>query len=158
MNVQVIGWSILLDGSPHGLGWHFAFCTGNCASPRTGAFAGYDLLKTYYVGQGGNYNSSTRLRRYVGRPGDRPMLPQHDLKDARALLQPNRWVHVQLVAYGDLVQYWADGRKLFEMRDPDAYTATMSLTAGELFDRFEEDAEEPEEGKAEATSTSGPTS
>ena len=51
------------------------------------------------------------------------MLPQHDLKDARALLQPNRWVHVQLVAYGDLIQYWADGRKLFEMRDPDAYAA-----------------------------------
>ncbi|KSB90922.1 Tat pathway signal sequence domain protein [Caulobacter vibrioides] len=93
------------------------------ASPRTGAFAGYDLLKTYYVGQGGNYNSSTRLRRYVGRPGDRPMLPQHDLKDARALLQPNRWVAVQLVAYDGLVQYWADGRKLFELRDQDPYAS-----------------------------------
>jgi len=93
------------------------------ASPRTGAFAGYDLLKTYYVGQGGNYNSSTRLRRYVGRPGDRPMLPQHDHKDARALLQPNRWVAVQLVAYEGLVQYWADGRKLFELRDQDPYAS-----------------------------------
>lgn len=91
------------------------------ASSRSGAFAGYDLLKTYYVGQGGNYNSSTRLRRYVGRPGERPMLPQHDLKDARALLQPNRWVAVQLVAYDGLIQYWADGRKLFELRDQDPY-------------------------------------
>ncbi|PXA92526.1 Tat pathway signal sequence domain protein [Caulobacter sp. D4A] len=91
------------------------------ASPRSGAFADYDLLKTYYVGQGGNYNSSTRLRRYVGRAGDRPMLPQHDLKDARTLLQPNRWVAVQLVAYDGLIQYWADGRKLFELADQDPY-------------------------------------
>ncbi|MBI1685850.1 DUF6250 domain-containing protein [Caulobacter hibisci] len=91
------------------------------ASPRSGAFADYDLLKTYYVGQGGNYNSTTRLRRYVGRAGDRPMLPQHDLKGARALLQPNRWVAVQLVAYDGLIQYWADGRKLFELIDQDPY-------------------------------------
>jgi hypothetical protein len=46
------------------------------AHPRTGAFADYDTLKTYYVGQGGNGNTSTRFRRYVGRPGERPLLPR----------------------------------------------------------------------------------
>jgi hypothetical protein len=37
------------------------------AKPRSGAFADYDQLQTYYVGQGGNANTTTRFRRYVGR-------------------------------------------------------------------------------------------
>jgi hypothetical protein len=30
-------------------------------------------------------------------------------------------VTVQLVAFDDLIQYWADGRKLFELRDAVPY-------------------------------------
>jgi hypothetical protein len=56
-----------------------------------GAFADYDTLKTYYVGQGGNGNTSTRFRRYVGRPGERPLLPEHDHAAADEMLVPNRW-------------------------------------------------------------------
>jgi hypothetical protein len=92
------------------------------ASPRTGAFADYDTLKTYYVGQGGNANTSTRFRRYVGRPGDRPLLPQHDHAAADEMLVANRWRTVRLVADGGLIQYWNDGRKLFELNDPEPYT------------------------------------
>ena len=90
--------------------------------PRTGAFADYDTLKTYYVGQGGNGNTSTRFRRYVGRAGDRPLLPQHDHAAADEMLVPNRWQTVRLVADGELIQYWSDGRKLFELRDAEPYT------------------------------------
>jgi hypothetical protein len=39
------------------------------ARRRDGAFASYDDLETYYVGIGGNRNSTTRMRRYVGRKG-----------------------------------------------------------------------------------------
>lgn len=92
------------------------------ASPRSGAFADYDTLKTYYVGQGGNGNTSTRFRRYVGRPGDRPLLPQHDHAGADEMLVPNRWQTVRLVADGGLIQYWNDGRKLFELNDAEPYT------------------------------------
>lgn len=92
------------------------------ARPRTGAFADYDTLRTYYVGQGGNGNTSTRFRRYVGRPGERPLLPQHDHAAADEMLVANRWTTVRLVADGGLVQYWSDGRKLFELRDPEPYT------------------------------------
>jgi len=92
------------------------------ATPRTGAFADYDTLKTYYVGQGGNYNSSTRFRRYVGRPGERPLLPQHDRAAADEMLIPNRWQTVQLVADDGLIQYWHDSRKLFELNDAEPYT------------------------------------
>jgi hypothetical protein len=92
------------------------------ATPRTGAFADYDTLKTYYVGQGGNANTSTRFRRYVGRPGDRPLLPQHDHAAADEMLVANRWQTVRLVADGGLIQYWNDERKLFELNDAEPYT------------------------------------
>ena len=90
--------------------------------PRSGAFADYDTLKTYYVGQGGNGNTSTRFRRYVGRPGDRPLLPQHDHAAADEMLVANRWRAVRLIADGGLIQYWSDGRKLFELNDAEPYT------------------------------------
>lgn len=92
------------------------------ARPRSGAFADYDTLKTYYVGQGGNTNTSTRFRRYVGRPGDRPLLPQHDHAAADEMLVANRWQTVRLIADDGLIQYWNDGRKLFELRDAKPYT------------------------------------
>lgn len=90
--------------------------------PRSGAFADYDTLKTYYVGQGGNTNTSTRFRRYVGRAGDRPMLPQHDHSAADELLTPNRWTTVRLIADGPRIEYWSDSRRLFEHQDPQPYT------------------------------------
>ena len=91
------------------------------AHPRSGAFADYDTLKTYYVGQGGNGNTSTRFRRYVGRPGHRPLLQQHDHAAADEMLVPNRWRTVRLIADGGLIQYWSDGRKLFELNDAESY-------------------------------------
>ena len=90
--------------------------------PRSGAFADYDTLKTYYVGQGGNGNTSTRFRRYVGRAGDRPLLPQHDHAAADEMLVANRWQAVRLIADGGLIQYWSNGRKLFELNDAESYT------------------------------------
>ena len=92
------------------------------AHPRTGTFADYDTLRTYYVGQGGNGNTTTRFRRYVGRPSERPLLPEHDHAAAAEMLVANRWTTVRLVADAGLVQYWNDGRKLFELRDLEPYT------------------------------------
>jgi hypothetical protein len=93
------------------------------AVPRNGAFASYDAMKTYYVGQGGNYNKTTRFRRYIGQAGNRPLLPEHDLSDPKDLLVPNRWQTVRLIAFGGLIQYWRDGAKVFEYHDPEPYTA-----------------------------------
>ncbi|GAB2762609.1 hypothetical protein GCM10027072_71570 [Streptomyces bullii] len=44
------------------------------ATPRGGALAEYDHLTTYYSGYGANHNTTTRLRRYVGEPGVRPLV------------------------------------------------------------------------------------
>ena len=60
--------------------------------PRYAAarFADYNDLKTYYVGLGGNRNTTTRFRRYIGDPATRPLLPEHDLSVADVLLVPNQ--------------------------------------------------------------------
>jgi hypothetical protein len=91
--------------------------------PRSGAFADYDTLRTYYVGIGGNRNSTTRFRRYVGRTGDRPMLPEHDKRAAADLLQPNRWTSIRLIADGRTIAVDRDGRRLFTLDDPAPYAS-----------------------------------
>ncbi|MFM1748708.1 MAG: hypothetical protein RLZZ188_2374, partial [Verrucomicrobiota bacterium] len=50
----------------------------NCFWMGTGRFADYNTLHTYYVGQGGNGNTTTRFRRYDGTDA-RPLRPEHDL-------------------------------------------------------------------------------
>ena len=89
--------------------------------PRDGRFEAYDTLTTYYVGIGGNRNTTTRMRRYTGRPGDRPLLPEHDRADPAALLQPNRWTRVALIADGERIAVERNGRMLFAMTDPAPY-------------------------------------
>lgn len=91
------------------------------AKKRSGAFAEYDGLKTYYVGIGGNRNTTTRFRRYVGEPGNRPLLPGHDLKGAENLLVPNRWTHVRLIADGRQIAVERDGRRIFALDDAQPY-------------------------------------
>lgn len=93
------------------------------ATPRSGQFADYHQLRTYYVGLGGNYNSTTRFRRYIGDPEIRPMLPEHDLEAPETLLTANTWQVVRLVANDGLIQYYRDGYKLFELLDEAPYTS-----------------------------------
>jgi hypothetical protein len=92
------------------------------ATRRTGKFADYDQLRCYYVGQGGNTNTTTRFRRYIGEADNRPLLPEHDLHAPEFLLTPNVTQHLALVASGHLIQYYRDGQKIFELADPAPYT------------------------------------
>ena len=64
--------------------------------PRDGQFASYDSLRTYYVGCGGNNNTTTRFRRYDGR-GARPLRPEHDLTAREFLLQPDHDYRIALL-------------------------------------------------------------
>ncbi len=92
------------------------------ATRRSGEFSDYNQLRAYYVGQGGNANTTTRFRRYIGDAVDRPLLPEHDLRDAGVLLQPNVWQTVRLVALANRIQYSRDGRLIFDVIDPAPYT------------------------------------
>lgn len=90
------------------------------AVKRSGRFADYNQLRAYYVGQGGNYNTTTRFRRYVGDAVERPLLPEYDRTEP--LLQPNIWQEVRLVADGSRVHYHAAGSLVFDFDDPAPYT------------------------------------
>jgi hypothetical protein len=88
---------------------------------RTGAFADYDALQLYYVGYGGNANTTTRFRRYSG-TGVRPLLPGHDLQAPADLLRANTVYHLTLVAAGGRAQYFRDGELIFDYADPQPLT------------------------------------
>jgi hypothetical protein len=92
------------------------------ATHRSGRFEDYNQLRAYYVGQGGNGNTTTRFRRYIGDAVERPLLPEHDLRDADLLLRPNQWQKVQLLAWNRRIRYYRDGRRIFDLTDPAPYT------------------------------------
>jgi hypothetical protein len=89
------------------------------AAKRSGKFADYNQLLAYYVGQGGNYNSTTRFRRYIGDPELRPLLPEHDL--TAPLLDANTPHEIQVIANGNRIQYFYDGKATFDFEDAEAY-------------------------------------
>ena len=93
------------------------------AKPRSGAFAEYNDLRTYYVGLGGNRNTTSRFRRYIGDPVERPLLPEHDLRSPDVLLVPNRKQTITLIADRNTIEYKRDGVTLFRLDDPVPYTA-----------------------------------
>ncbi len=90
---------------------------------RSGKFADYNRLFTYYVGLGGNGNTTTRFRRYIGDPVQRPLLPRFDLRDPFDLIEPNKTQIIQLIAEGSTIQYYRDGKLIFDFDDPQAYTS-----------------------------------
>lgn len=84
---------------------------------RDGKFATYDGLRTYYVGCGGNTNTTTRFRRYDG-AGARPLLPEHDHQEPEALLEDGRDYQIEIVVAEDGTTTWArDGKVWFSYRD-----------------------------------------
>ena len=90
---------------------------------RTGQFSDYDQLRCYYVGLGGNSNTTTRFRRYIGEKGNRPIRPEHDLSDTAFLITPNATQTIQLVAAGSFIGFYRDGRQVFIYEDPAPYTS-----------------------------------
>jgi hypothetical protein len=88
---------------------------------RTGRFADYNDLLTYYVGLGGNRNTTSRFRRYVGDRVNRPLLPEHDLAAPDTLLTANVSQTITLIADGHRIEYRRDGRTLFALDDPAPY-------------------------------------
>jgi len=87
------------------------------ATRRNGALAEYDYLKTYYVGYGANTNTTTRLRRYVGEPGVRPLIYDY----TEPLLVANEPHRVRIVSDGSAVRWWNNGRLVFDYTDQQPY-------------------------------------
>ena len=84
---------------------------------RAGTFAKYHHLNQYYVGYGGNTNTTTRFRRY--NDGNRELLGEYT--DSEHLIIPNHKYHIQIVCYGNKVEYYRDQERLFSYEDTQPY-------------------------------------
>jgi hypothetical protein len=85
---------------------------------RSGRFEDYDDLALYYVGIGGNRNTTTRLRRY----GDGTRALVGEYLDAAHLLGPNRDYRIEIAVFDGCTRVRVDGVDWFTYRDPHPLT------------------------------------
>jgi hypothetical protein len=94
---------------------------------RGGSFGKYYSLSLYYVGFGGNGNTTTRFRKYDGnydaflQAKERPVI-QKEYTDPDHLIKPNHWYSVLIFVKDGTVQYWSDNEMLFNYQDPTPLT------------------------------------
>ncbi len=81
---------------------------------RTGSFREYDSLRMYYAGIGGNRNTTTRFRKYMGN-GDRKLI--HDLTEQKYLLKPNKTYLIQILVVEGVTKLFVDGSEIFSYQD-----------------------------------------
>ncbi len=84
---------------------------------RNGTFAEYHPLNLYYAGIGGNYNSTTRFRKYDG-TGERELLQEKN--DESHLLKPNHNYLIQIVVSDGTTKVFVDGEEYFSYTDHQA--------------------------------------
>ena len=95
---------------------------------RHGVFVNQYSLRLYYLGYGGNYNSTTRFRRYDGdvRGVDsskyRPLVLQ-EYTDSSHLLKPDHWYKIRLEQVDGRVRYYVDGECIVDYLDVNPYTS-----------------------------------
>jgi rhamnogalacturonan endolyase len=82
---------------------------------RNGVLESYDSLRMYYVGMGGNSNTTTRFRKYQGN-GEKTLLQEY--KDSTHLLKANNEYHVTIEIMNHAVRYSVNGKIYFEYNDP----------------------------------------
>jgi rhamnogalacturonan endolyase len=87
-------------------------------SKRNGGFAEYDSLNMYYVGMGGNYNTTTRFRKYEN--GNKKIIAEYT--DAAHLLQANHEYLIEIIFLNGTIIYKVDGNIFFEWKDNNPYT------------------------------------
>ena len=85
---------------------------------RSGGFAEYDSLNMYYVGMGGNYNKTTRFRKYYA--GDKKIIAEY--ADSAHLLQANKEYSIEIRMKDGLVEFRVDGIIFFSWQDADPFT------------------------------------
>lgn len=80
---------------------------------RHGGFAEYDSLNMYYVGMGGNYNKTTRFRKYNA--GDKKIVGE--FSDSLHLLQPNKEYFIEITVKDGVATFAVDGAVYFKWKD-----------------------------------------
>ncbi len=93
---------------------------------RNGVFGKYYSLSMYYVGYGGNSNTTTRFRRYTGdydsflKEKQRPDIIK-EYTDPQYLILANHWYHIEIISEGNCTKYKIDNKVLFELNDSIPY-------------------------------------
>lgn len=73
----------------------------------------------FYVGYGGNHNSTTRFRQYFAKAADtsdaiaRPVIKEYT--DKSHLLFPNKWYDIQIRVEKGITTYRINGEELFRL-------------------------------------------
>ena len=94
---------------------------------RNGIFLNCYSLQLYYMGYGGNHNSTTRFRRYDGNEAAvtnakaRPAILK-EYTDADHLLEANKWYHIKITNENNRVSYYINGVRLVDFRDAEPLT------------------------------------
>jgi hypothetical protein len=94
----------------------------------TGDFHTYRKIRGYYASTGGGKNTTTRMRRYPRETDGKLILHAGwNALDGRPdyLLSPDREVLVQLVAYYDIMQYYNNGKLIYEVKRGDPITTLL---------------------------------
>lgn len=92
---------------------------------RHGIFKNYNSLNLYYVGYGGNDNTTTRFRKYHGKFDGtddslvKPLLQEYT--DEKYLLKPNNWYNIVIMVQNDVSHFLVNGEELFRLEDKEAY-------------------------------------
>ncbi|UOG77600.1 DUF6250 domain-containing protein (plasmid) [Hymenobacter tibetensis] len=95
--------------------WMASEPTGSALIRRNGKFEEYDNLRMYYVGMGGNTNSTTRFRKYQSN-GERTLLQGHT--DAAHLLKANKAYRIKTIVQNGLTSFWVNDQCYFTYQDP----------------------------------------
>ena len=89
---------------------------------KSGRFVDYYAQTMYYMGYGGNYNKTTRFRRYNGdsrgieQPEYRPAILR-EYTDEAHMIKPDHWYHIRLEQIDGRVRYIIDGDCLVDFID-----------------------------------------
>ena len=91
---------------------------------RGGRFVESYRLQCYYLGYGGNYNTTTRFRRYTGDTlavsdeSHRPAILK-EYTDSAHLLKPNQWYHIRIeVGEDGRNRFFVNEEQLIDYLDP----------------------------------------
>ncbi len=92
------------------------------ADERHGVFVNCYALQMYYLGYGGNSNTTTRFRRYDGNEqgitdeSQRPAILR-EYTDEDHLLKANHWYHIKITTSGNQLSYYIDGERIVDFHE-----------------------------------------
>ena len=103
---------------------------------RKGGFREYDSLQMYYVGMGGNHNTTTRMRRYDG--SELKIVGEYT--DPAHLLEANKVYHITIIVGDGLSRFLVDGAEFFSFTDDkpfnEGWFAIRSTKSRQRIDNF----------------------